>query len=131
MSVVVVIARFLVAAVFVLAGVSKAFDRRGTREAFDGFGVPASLAAPGAVLLAWVELATATLLVVPRTSWWGGLAALVLLAVFSVGIAVNLGRGRTPDCHCFGQLSPSPIGPKMLVRNLVFAVPALVVVLAG
>ncbi len=41
----------------------------------------------------------------------------MLLAFFIVGVCINLGRGRTPDCHCFGQLYSEPIGWRTLVRN--------------
>jgi peroxiredoxin len=43
--------------------------------------------------------------------------ALVLLGVFSCAIGWNLMRGRTPDCHCFGQLHSAPATWKTLARN--------------
>jgi thiol-disulfide isomerase/thioredoxin len=49
----------------------------------------------------------------------------VLLALFILGISINLARGRTPNCHCFGQLSASPVSGTTLVRN------AILLVLAG
>jgi hypothetical protein len=52
---------------------------------------------------------------------WGALGALALLSVFVVGISVNLARGRTPDCHCFGQLHSAQTGWKTLARNGVLA----------
>ena len=119
------------AAVFVVAGASKLLDSSGTREAVVGFGLPEQLASPVAVLLPWVELGTAVLLIVPATSWWGGLLALVLLAVFTAAVSASLGRGRAPACRCFGQLTPSPVNTLTIVRNVLLAVPALVVVIAG
>ena len=123
--------RLVLAAVFAVAGVAKLLDQRGFREAVVGFGVPRRFAATVAWSLPVVELAVAVLLVWPDTSWWGAVGALVLLAVFSVGIAANLGSGRRPECHCFGQLHPEPVSAKMLVRNVVLAVPAAFLVLAG
>jgi thiol-disulfide isomerase/thioredoxin len=41
--------------------------------------------------------------------------------VFIVGISINLARGRTPECHCFGQLHSAPAGWKTLARNGVLA----------
>ena len=52
----------------------------------------------------------------------------MLLLLFVAGISVNLARGRTPDCHCFGQLHSAPAGPSTLIRNLVLAALAGVVV---
>lgn len=131
MDTVLLIARLVMAAVFVVAGASKLLDRSGTREAVVGFGVPKEFASPVAILLPWVELGTAVLLVVPATSWWGGLLALVLLAVFTAAVSASLGRGRAPACRCFGQLTPSPVNTLTIVRNALLAVPALVVVIAG
>jgi peroxiredoxin len=59
--------------------------------------------------------------------WWGALGALALLLLFVAGIGYNLARGRTPDCHCFGQLHSAPAGWPTLIRNLVLAAVAAVV----
>jgi methylamine dehydrogenase accessory protein MauD len=49
----------------------------------------------------------------------GAAGALVLLGAFSLAVAVNLARGRTPDCHCFGQVHSRPIGAGTLARNAI------------
>src|SRR5262249_26579973 len=36
---------------------------------------------------------------------------------FTSAISYNLWKGRRPDCRCFGQLHPAPIGQSTLVRN--------------
>jgi len=128
---IVLVARIIVAAIFAVAGVAKLLDTHGTRAALEGFGVAPRFVPTGTVALPAAELATAVLVLVPATAWWGGLGALLLLAIFMVAVAVNLGRGRTPDCHCFGQLATSTIGRGTIVRNACFAVPALIVVLFG
>ena len=56
----------------------------------------------------------------------GAVGALGLLAVFSAAIGVSLARGRTPDCHCFGQLHSAPASWKTLVRNAALAALAIV-----
>jgi thiol-disulfide isomerase/thioredoxin len=53
------------------------------------------------------------------------------LLIFVAGIGYNLARGRTPDCHCFGQLHSAPAGWSTLIRNLVLAALAALVVLVG
>jgi peroxiredoxin len=115
---VLLIGRLALAAVFVVAGAAKLADRAGSRRAPLEFGVPPALAGPVALLLPLAELAIAVALVVPETAAYGALGAAVLLLAFSVAIAVNLAWGRSPDCHCFGQLHSSPAGPGTLVRNL-------------
>jgi len=50
------------------------------------------------------------------------------LLSFSAAIAINIGLGRKPECHCFGQIHSEPIGWAALVRNGALAFLALVVV---
>lgn len=115
------VARLVLAAVFVLAGLAKLLDASGTREAVAGFGVPARLAGPAARLLPASELAVAAALAVPAWSRAGAVGALALLGGFSAAVVANLARGRQPDCHCFGQLHSAPIGAATLRRNAVLA----------
>ncbi|MBA2714248.1 MAG: hypothetical protein H0U55_11945, partial [Rubrobacteraceae bacterium] len=113
--------RLVLALVFAVAGAAKLADREGSRQAIVDFGVPAALAAPLGLLLPLAELAVAATLLPASTAWWGALGALALLSLFLVGITYNLARGRTPDCHCFGQLHSAPAGWKTLARNAVLA----------
>ena len=80
MTVALLIARLLLAAVFAVAALGKLADRAGSRRALVEFGVPQPLAAPGAIVLPALELAVAVLLLPARTSVWGALGAFVLLA---------------------------------------------------
>ncbi|MBA3946075.1 MAG: redoxin domain-containing protein [Herpetosiphonaceae bacterium] len=110
-------ARVLLAAVFTVAGLAKLMDRDGSQQAMTDFGVPKVLTQPFGLLLPVAELVVAAALLPAATAWWGALGALALLLVFVVGISVNLAQGRTPDCHCFGQLHSSPAGWSTLARN--------------
>jgi peroxiredoxin len=121
MNVVLLLARLLLAVVFVVAGLAKLADRAGSRQALLDFGVPARLVAPLAVLLPLAELAVAVALIPTASAWWGALGALTLLLLFIAAIGYSLARGRTPDCHCFGQIHSAPVGWSTLVRNLILA----------
>jgi peroxiredoxin len=125
------IARLLLALVFVVAGVAKLSDREGSRKAMVDFGVPASLASPLGILLPLSELAVAVALIPVATAWFGAMGALALLLLFIVGIGANLARGRKPDCRCFGQLHSTPVGWKTLARNSALAAVAGFVVWQG
>src|SRR5438270_2171850 len=131
MALVLLIVRLLLAVVFLVAGIAKLADLAGSRQALRDFGVPARLADPFGLLLPLAELAVAGALLFPATAWWGALGALVLLLLFVGGIGYNLTRGRQPDCHCFGQLHSAPAGWPTLIRNLVLAALAAVVVVFG
>ena len=131
MDLVLLAARLILAAVFVVAGLAKLADLPGSRLAMIGFGVPARLATIFGTLLPFAELATAILLIPLATAWWGGLASLALLLVFIAGIGVTMARGQAPDCHCFGQLRPEPVGWPTLVRNAILSLIAVFIILAG
>jgi peroxiredoxin len=125
------IARLLLAAVFILAGVAKLSDLKGSRQAIIEFGLPALLASPLALLLPLAELGVGAALIPASSAWWGGAGALGLLLLFVVGISINLARGRKPECQCFGQLHSAPAGWKTLARNGVLAAIAGFVLWAG
>ena len=103
------------------AGAAKLADRAGTRSAVAGFGAPRRFVAVLAIALPLAELAVAVLLLPASTAVAGAIGALALLALFSGAIAVSLANGRTPECHCFGQLHSAPASWKTLVRNGVLA----------
>src|SRR5437588_2654142 len=124
MNIALLTARLLLAVVFVVAGLAKLADRSGSQKALRDFGVPSRLAAPGGVLLPLAELAVALALIPSASAWWGAVGALALVLLFIVGIVFNLARGRTPDCHCFGQWYSQPIGRSTLLRNLGLAASA-------
>ena len=111
------IARLVLAGVFVVAGAAKLADRQGTRKAVVAFGAPERIAGALAIALPLAELAVAGLLLPASTAVYGALGALALLALFSSAIALSLARGQAPDCHCFGQLHSAPASWKTLARN--------------
>ena len=109
-------------AVFAAAGLAKLADLGGSRSAVEGFGVPVSLARPIGTALPVVELLVAALLVFPATAVAGAVGAGLVLLAFTAAIALNVARGRTPDCHCFGQLHSAPAGWGTLARNVALLV---------
>ena len=131
MSILLLIARLLLAAVFVVAGLAKVADLKGSQQAVKGFGVPTFLATPVGILLPFAELAVAIALIPSSWAFYGAIGALVLLGVFIVGISANLSVGRKPDCHCFGQLHSEPVGASTLIRNVLLGIVAGFVIWQG
>lgn len=123
--------RLLLAAVFLVAALGKLADLPGSRRAVTSFGIPASLALSVGLLLPLTELAVAVALLPIATAPWGALGALILLLAFVAVISLNLVRGQTPDCHCFGQIYSEPIGVGTLIRNGVLALLALFLIVTG
>jgi Methylamine utilisation protein MauE len=120
LSISLLLARYLLALVFVVAAASKLADREALRETLVEFGLPGRAAVAGGLALPFAELAIAGLLIPSGTARSGAVAALVLLAVFCIAIARAIWRGERPDCGCFGARS-APVGPRTLARNAVFA----------
>ena len=131
MDLVLLLARLLLAGVFVVAGVGKLADLAGSRKAAGDFGVPERFAPAFGLLLPIAELVVAVALLPVATARWGALGALALLLVFIGGIGYQLARGRTPDCHCFGQIHSAPAGWPTIGRNAGLAAIALFVAVGG
>jgi thiol-disulfide isomerase/thioredoxin/uncharacterized membrane protein YphA (DoxX/SURF4 family) len=121
MSVILLLARLILAVVFGIAGIAKLADPAGSRKSIADFGVRKSLAIPLAWLLPLAELVCAVALLPIASAWWGAIGVLILLVSFIAGISVSLIRGRKPECHCFGQIRSAPIGGPTLFRNGVLA----------
>lgn len=131
MDIMLLIARLVLAAVFLASGLAKLADPAGSRQAMRDFRVPERLAAPAAIALPIFELVVAAALIPRATAWWGAAGALALLAAFTAGIGYTLAQGRTPACHCFGQLHSAPVGTATLLRNGALAAVSALVVLFG
>ena len=131
METVLFILRIFLAVVFGLAAVGKFLDPEGSKKAVAGFGVPSAIAPAIAFLLPIIELAIALALLFVSVSWFGSLMAVILLGAFILGMISQMAKGNAPDCHCFGAIHSEPVGPSSIVRNVVFAAAAAVLVLAG
>jgi thiol-disulfide isomerase/thioredoxin len=131
MDVALLFARVALSAVLAAAGVGKLRHQAGARDAIVGFGVAPALAPGLAIVVPAAELAIAVLLIPVATAAWAAAAALLLLAVFTGAILLNLSRGRTPACNCFGVASRRPIGAPTLVRNGILMALAAFVAVAG
>lgn len=128
MDLILALIRLFLSLIFGVAGITKLLDQPGTREAVVNFGAPKHSAPRIAVALPVVELLIMLGLLFNRSAWWSAVAALMTLSIFMIAIGVNLAQGRTHDCHCFGQLHSRPLGWPTLVRNIIFALLAVVVI---
>ena len=131
MALVIALIRLLLTLVFGVAGITKLIDQKGTREAVMNFGAPNAAAPSIAVVLPLIELAIAIGLLFSATAWLSALAAVLVLGIFVVAISINLAQGKTHECHCFGQIYSRPLGWSTLVRSILFALAAGVVIWNG
>ena len=107
-------AAWWLAALLIVAGVSKALRPTETRTAFDELGLRSASRLAIAVPVAELVVAV-TLVVWPPV---GGSAALVLLAAFTVVLVRVARSGSGARCACFGALGSAPVGWAEVVRNL-------------
>jgi hypothetical protein len=116
-SVAVLVARLILAAVFAVAGVGKLLRREETAATLGSFGVGGRWRGPVAIGLPLAELAVAFGLLPAVSAAWAGAAAFLLLAAFTAGVVRVLRSGEEVDCNCFGQIAPSRVSGLTLVRN--------------
>ena len=132
MTVAAVVFRFGLAVVFLLSGLAKLPRRTEFTSAVRNYKlVPDRAGALIGRLLPPVEIAAGALLALglgvrPVAALLGA-----FLVVFSGAVAINLVRGRTIDCGCFGPVAERRITWWSVARNLVLAGAAGVVVAAG
>jgi peroxiredoxin/uncharacterized membrane protein YphA (DoxX/SURF4 family) len=125
------LSRLVLAGVFAISAIAKLFDYAGSRKSMSDFGVPGPLAGAAARLLPLAELVCVIALLLNSWAWLGAVGIAVMLIIFTAGISVNLARGRKPNCHCFGQLSSTPVSWKTLVRNGALLALSLLIVWQG
>jgi peroxiredoxin len=131
MEITLLVARLLLAIVFAAAGTAKVADLAGTRRAAIDFGVPEKLAIPLGYGLPFLEIVIAMTLLPRSTAWIAADAGLGLLLVFAAAIAINLSRGRAPDCNCFGRLHSRPVSWSLVGRDLALSSVAGLIVVEG
>lgn len=123
--------RLLLAAIFIVAGVAKFLDLKGSEKAFKDFGVPAAIALPSSILLSVAEIVIGLLFLAVAASWYAAIAAAALLLLFVGQMIYQLARGNAPDCHCFGQIHSAPVSGVSIARNGIFALAAIFLISRG
>jgi thiol-disulfide isomerase/thioredoxin len=126
-----VAATIFVASVLAVASVAKLVDWENTKTAVTAFGMPTPLARAAAGSLIFVELAVAAILLLTPWTLAGAVSAFALFIGFGGAVAVNILRGRTPECHCFGGLTKGTVNWSTAARNALLATMTAFVVAGG
>ena len=93
----------MLAAVFVVAGISKTADPPGfAEEVFNYRLLPGITVNALALVLPWLEVLAGLALFLGLLQRTAARIFGLLLLVFIGALAINLGRGRPVDCGCFG-----------------------------
>lgn len=98
-------ARFVLAAIFLLAAVPKLFAPADFAQVISMYGiVPTALTQEAALILIVGELAIAVGLLLDR--FWAVVAASVMLLLFITVLGYGIHLGLDIDCGCFGPENP-------------------------
>jgi uncharacterized membrane protein YphA (DoxX/SURF4 family) len=125
------LACLLLAGVFAFAGAAKLLAPAPFARMLAGHGLPPALTPAATRAVPAAELAVAAAIVSGPLTWWGSLAALALLAGFTVAVARDVAQGRTAGCGCFGGQARHGHPLPALVRNAMLAAVAGWLVLQG
>jgi len=82
-----------------------------------------------AVAVPYVEIVIGVPLAAQLLKPWPAVAALVLLAAYTILIVRRIRDGSRPPCACFGSKSKRPLGVYHVLRNLGLMALALLAVL--
>jgi uncharacterized membrane protein YphA (DoxX/SURF4 family) len=122
--------RFMLAGLFIRAGIVKLADITDFRLAVGNYQiVPVNLVKAAAVGVPLVEVAAGGLLMLGIFSGVVCFLLAALLAGFTAVIAVNLARGRVFDCGC-GGTAPRKISWRHVISNMLLAAFAVAIALA-
>jgi putative oxidoreductase len=119
--------RFVLAFVFTAAGLAKLSRRAAFSHAVADYRLlPAGLIRPAAAALPIAETAGGLLLGLGFAIRPISLLLAGLLGMFTVAVTINLVRGRSIECGCFGAITSKQITWLTVVRNLILASMAVV-----
>ena len=98
-----VLARVVLAGVFLIAGGTKVGDLAASGRAVDAYQLmPFSVATVVGAALPFIEIAIGLLLLIGLATRLAGALSAALLTIFIAGIASVWARGLSIDCGCFG-----------------------------
>jgi uncharacterized membrane protein YphA (DoxX/SURF4 family) len=114
-----VLARLVLAAVFLISGFLKAADQRTTVVGVRAYDVlPESLVRVVATVLPYLEIALGLLLLLGLATRLAAILSAVLFVVFIAGIISAAARGLSIDCGCFGGGGEVQAGQTAYVQEI-------------
>lgn len=122
----VLVCRWFIGLLLLTSGLGKTINLREFRKLLLAYEIlPKSVVPTAAYLLPGVEITTGSLLIANRSPLLFGLVAGCLFTLFTVGISINLARGRRQfACGCFGRAKET-ISWGLVLRNVVLTSLAL------
>lgn len=121
--------RYILATTFFLAGLSKISNHRAFAQVISRYNLLPERYSPAvATWLPRFEILSAVLLGAGVLVSLAATALLVALVVFTAAVTINLVRGQSMDCGCFGSTAGRTITWFSVLRNLLLIAIAIVAV---
>jgi uncharacterized membrane protein YphA (DoxX/SURF4 family) len=125
------IARWFLGATFLVSGLSKLRDTGSLEAGVRSYAVlPVAIVPRFARTLPAFELALALVLLTGLAARVSALVSLVMVLAFAYAVMVNILRGRSIPCHCFGTSRFDRIGAATVLRLAMLAGASVVVALS-
>lgn len=126
------LARWLIAGIFLRSGLAKATGLAAFRSAVANYRLlPPVLVTPVAAILPFAEIVAAALLAIGVLTVVVAAVLAFLLVTFAVAVGINLARGRVFDCGCTGSAAtPRLIAWRHVTADLVLAAVAAAIAVA-
>lgn len=118
----IIILRVFLGAVFILAGAGKVVNPSAFAEDIDNYRMlPYVFVTFLAIVLPWIEICAGILLVFGKFLYGAGFTVIVLNIVFIIAISSALARGLSIDCGCFSLgTGAAKVGLLRLVEDFIF-----------
>lgn len=119
----VIVARMVIAAVFVFAAVPKLIAPRLFAEAIANYHlVPDSMSSIAASVMPVMELVIAVALLIGVKERGAAVASALMLLVFALAMTTTIARGINLDCGCFGAAAEAQVSWLTVARNVLLMV---------
>jgi uncharacterized membrane protein YphA (DoxX/SURF4 family) len=118
--------RLLAAAIWLVAGIAKVADLTAFKQEVAAYDVVPSLAEPIAYALPFVEIGLGVYLGLGLLVRPAAALSFALMLLFIGVQAQAWARGLSIECGCFGGLSKETVGAGTIVRDVLLAIPSLV-----
>ena len=127
---VVLVLRWIVAAVFLAAAIPKVLDPASFATDIDNYRiVPDALIGPIAVALPLIETIVGLALLTGIYARGAAIVASGMLVAFALGMIQAIARGIDLDCGCFGHMVEAQVSWLTVARNVVLTVASLAITL--
>jgi uncharacterized membrane protein YphA (DoxX/SURF4 family) len=122
--------RVIMGVVFIIASVNKIIEPEYFKAVIAEYKILPDIFVPlFAIILPWIELLCGIMLILDIYTQSNALIMLGILCIFIIGMSINLYQGIIHDCGCFDLFGKEDISVFTLLRDLIFILLTLPILL--